>query len=142
VRHLFSPGPLGGGASAANGRGRRDAKASRLRLRAACAAVAVLLLLCLVVAACGSENGQTSPSPSSSGPVVLTVVGEDASRTFTMNQLEALPSYTGYAGIRSSTGVITPPKQYTGVKLTDLTGSWAASPRPTASRSWPGTATG
>jgi DMSO/TMAO reductase YedYZ molybdopterin-dependent catalytic subunit len=51
---------------------------------------------------------------------VLTVRGEDGSRTFTMSQLEALPSYEGYAGIKSSTGSITPPSGYEGVPLADL----------------------
>ena len=37
-----------------------------------------------------------------------------------MNQLQALPAYTGYAGIKSSTGVITLPAEYTGVRLSDL----------------------
>jgi DMSO/TMAO reductase YedYZ molybdopterin-dependent catalytic subunit len=54
------------------------------------------------------------------GPVVLTVRGDDATRTFSMAQLKALPAYEGYAGIKSSTGVITPPSKYKGVPLTDL----------------------
>ena len=37
-----------------------------------------------------------------------------------MAQLQALPAYEGYAGIKSSTGVITPPSKYKGVPLTDL----------------------
>ena len=37
-----------------------------------------------------------------------------------MGQLQALPSYEGYAGIKSSTGRITPPSRYRGVPLTDL----------------------
>lgn len=83
--------------------------------------VVVAAVAVLAVGACGGEDGQASPSPSPSGPVVLTIEGEETTRTFTMNQLQALPGYTGYAGIKSSTGVITPPAEYTGVKLTDLT---------------------
>jgi DMSO/TMAO reductase YedYZ molybdopterin-dependent catalytic subunit len=85
-------------------------------------AVALALGLAAVCAACGgaSGGGQASSSPSASGPVVLTVRGEDATRTFSLAQLKALPAYTGYAGIKSSTGVITPPSKYTGVPLTDL----------------------
>ena len=37
-----------------------------------------------------------------------------------MGQLQALPAYEGYAGIKSSTGVITPPSKYKGVPLGDL----------------------
>ena len=52
--------------------------------------------------------------------MVLTVKGEQGSRTFTMGQLQALPAYEGYAGIKSSTGTITPPSKYKGVPLADL----------------------
>ena len=37
-----------------------------------------------------------------------------------MSQLQALPAYKGYAGIKSSTGVITPPAKYKGVASGDL----------------------
>ena len=82
--------------------------------------------LVAVIAACGGSSGtrttgQASPAVSSSGPVVLTLVGEKGQKSFTLNQLEALPSYTGYAGIKSSTGVVTLPAKYTGVRLSDLT---------------------
>ena len=74
----------------------------------------------LTVACGGGSGGQASPSPVASGPVVLTVKGDEETRTFTMGQLKALPAYEGYAGIKSSTGVITPPSKYTGVPLSDL----------------------
>ena len=48
-----------------------------------------------------------------------------------MDQLQALPAYEGYAGIKSSTGVITPPSKYKGVPLTDLADLVGGSPRPT-----------
>ncbi|MCX6363009.1 MAG: molybdopterin-dependent oxidoreductase [Actinobacteria bacterium] len=86
-----------------------------------------LLAVCLVavLGACGGSSepqtpAQASPSVSPSGPVVLTVVGEKGQKQFTLNQLEALPAYTGYAGIKSSTGVITLPSEYTGVPLSAL----------------------
>lgn len=82
-----------------------------------------MLGLAAVSAACGgSGGGQTSPSAAAEGPVVLTVRGEKATRSFSMAQLKALPAYEGYAGIKSSTGVITPPSRYKGVPLTDLAG--------------------
>jgi DMSO/TMAO reductase YedYZ molybdopterin-dependent catalytic subunit len=74
-----------------------------------------------MAAACGGGHTALSPSPAASGPIILTVVGDGGSRSFTFPQLKALPAYTGYAGIKSSTGVITPPVKYTGVRLRDLT---------------------
>jgi DMSO/TMAO reductase YedYZ molybdopterin-dependent catalytic subunit len=85
-------------------------------------------VVALTAACSGSSGGQASPavqvspSVSPSGPVVLTLVGEKGQKQFTMNQLLALPAYRGYAGIKSSTGVITLPAEYAGVRLSDLTG--------------------
>ena len=77
--------------------------------------------LVALAAACGGGSGdQASPSPAASGPVVLTVRGDEGSKTFTMSQLQALPAYEGYAGIKSSTGTITPPSKYKGVPLAAL----------------------
>jgi len=88
----------------------------------ALAGVVTAVGLIALAAACGGSSGdQASPAVSPSGPVVLTLVGEDGQKQFTMNQLEAMPAYTGYAGIKSSTGVITLPAVYTGVRLADLT---------------------
>ena len=92
------------------------------------AAACVLALSLLAgLAACGGQAGSSaspaaSPSAaaSPSGPVVLTVVGEEGQEQFTMDQLEALPSYTGYAGFKSSTGVISLPVEYTGVTVVSL----------------------
>ena len=52
--------------------------------------------------------------------MVLTVVGEKGQKQFTMHELQALPAYSGYAGYKSSTGVITLPEEYTGVSLISL----------------------
>ncbi len=84
------------------------------------AGVLIAVGLVALVAACGGSGDRASPAPSASGPVILTVRGEEGSRTFTMGQLEALPSYEGYAGIKSSTGRITPPSKYEGVPLAAL----------------------
>ena len=90
------------------------------------AGVVLAVGLVTVLAACGGSSGTEAPAPASpavspSGAVVLTLVGDDGEKQFTMNQLQALPAYTGYAGIKSSTGVITLPAEYTGVRLSDLT---------------------
>lgn len=52
--------------------------------------------------------------------VVLEVAGPDGSRTFTMTQLKELPAQQGFGGIKSSTGKITLPEEFTGVKIQDL----------------------
>jgi DMSO/TMAO reductase YedYZ molybdopterin-dependent catalytic subunit len=89
----------------------------------AAAGLLVAVGLVVLAAACGGgSGGQASLSPAAAGPVVLTVKGEKGSRTFTMEQLKALPSYEGYAGIKSSTGTITPPSRFKGVPLADLAG--------------------
>jgi len=111
---------------AAGGRRRRAVPAAgrtgTLALLALAGAVMAVGLVALA-AACGggSPADQASPAVSPSGPVVLTLVGEKGQKSFALNQLEALPAYTGYAGIKSSTGVITLPAEYTGVRLSDLT---------------------
>jgi len=92
----------------------------------ALAGVVMVVGLVALLAACGGSSGsqatdQASPAVSPSGSVVLTLVGEEGEKQFTLNQLKALPAYTGYAGIKSSTGVITLPAEYTGVRLSDLT---------------------
>ncbi len=98
---------------------RRRARLLVARLLAPAGAL-VLVGLVALVAACGGSGGQASPSPVASGPVVLKVKGDLGSRSFTVGQLRALPAYEGYAGIKSSTGVITPPSKYKGVPLADL----------------------
>ena len=99
-----------------------------MRARVLTAAACLLALSLLAgLAACGGQAGSSaSPSASPSvaaspsAPVVLTVVGEEGQRQFTVDELKALPSYTGYAGFKSSTGVITLPVKYTGVTVTSL----------------------
>jgi DMSO/TMAO reductase YedYZ molybdopterin-dependent catalytic subunit len=51
---------------------------------------------------------------------VLEVVGLSETKTLTMKELMALPVTEGYAGIKSSTGKITPPIPMKGVALKDL----------------------
>jgi len=54
-------------------------------------------------------------------PVILTLQSPDGEeKTFTMEQLKALPASSGQAGMKSSTGKITVPALFTGVLLTDL----------------------
>ena len=99
---------------------RRRVRPWAARALAPAGVLAVVGLVALAAACGGGPGGQASPSASASGPVVLTVKGEQGSRAFTMSQLQALPAYEGYAGIKSSTGTITPPSKYKGVPLASL----------------------
>ncbi len=61
-----------------------------------------------------------TPSAKAADSVVLTVAGNGQTKTFTMTELQALPAYTGWSGLKNSAGTITPPAPVKGVKLTDL----------------------
>jgi len=97
-----------------------------------------LLLAALVLAACSPQAAplpeltstippsplpstptSTTASPTTS-PVVLEIVGLESTVSLTLEELKALPATEGYAGIKSSTGKITPPVLFKGVSLADL----------------------
>lgn len=55
------------------------------------------------------------------GEIVLEVAGVDGkSKSFTMDELKALPAVEGWGGIKSSTGRIFPPTMLKGVALTEV----------------------
>ncbi len=84
--------------------------------------LAVVIVL-TVLGVIGCASGQSSPGSSATsvaGPTALTVVGGERTMTYSMAQLRQLPSFTGYAGMKSSVGVITAPQEYTGVPLQSL----------------------
>ncbi len=96
---------------------------------------ALLLALALTFAACSggtqvepspvveaTEAAVIEPSPAATEPAVpiLEIVGETESKSLSMDELKALPVTEGYAGIKSSTGKITPPVMMKGVALKDL----------------------
>ena len=54
------------------------------------------------------------------GPVVLKLSGPSGSKTFTMAELKALPSTSGYGGWKNQTGAITAPVSWKGVSLNSL----------------------
>lgn len=85
-------------------------------------AIVAALAATTIVVACGDEPEQpgSSPSAQASGPVVLKVTGPEESRSLTMPELQALPAFEGYAGIKSSTGMITPPALHEGVALSEI----------------------
>ncbi len=105
--------------------------------------LAPLILLALFCAACASttptptnppptpeviqptEAPSATPSPTAtpqpvSAEIVLTISGPNGEKTFTMDDLKELPVAEGQAGIKSSTGRITIPAQFTGVELMEL----------------------
>jgi DMSO/TMAO reductase YedYZ molybdopterin-dependent catalytic subunit len=98
---------------------------------------ATLLILAFVFSACGpgtpiapaqtaapvETQAPTVPAPTEpSEPAVpvLEIFGPSQNLSLTMAELMALPATEGYAGIKSSTGKITPPLPFKGVALKDL----------------------
>lgn len=93
----------------------------------------LLLALTLVFAAC-SAVAQTEPTPvaeateavteevpaTMAASPVLEIAGPATTLSLTMEDLKSLPVSEGYAGIKSSTGKITPPVPFKGVALKDL----------------------
>jgi len=83
-------------------------------------AAAIVLVTLLAVVLAGAVMPGGTPQAAAADPVVLTVTGNGQTKTFTMAELQALPAYSGFAGIINSAGTITPPGPVKGVKLTDL----------------------
>jgi hypothetical protein len=91
----------------------------------------LLLALAIAAAACSGETPtpviivvtatpEDTPVPAEPAIPVLEIVGLSETKTLTMEELKALPVTEGYAGIKSSTGKITPPITMKGVALKDL----------------------
>ncbi len=91
----------------------------------------LLLALAFIFTACSGETptpivivvtatAQDTPIPTEAAVPVLEIVGPSGTKTLTMEELKALPVTEGYAGIKSSTGKITPPISMKGVALKDL----------------------
>lgn len=93
-----------------------------------------MLVLAFGFAACGPQapaapveevapvetQAPAEPEPTEPAIPVLEIVGSAESISLTMAELMALPATEGYAGIKSSTGKITPPITFKGVALKDL----------------------
>jgi DMSO/TMAO reductase YedYZ molybdopterin-dependent catalytic subunit len=60
------------------------------------------------------------PTATPADPILEVVSGDGTTTSFTLDDLKALPVTTGQAGIKSSTGEITLPTEFTGVALKDL----------------------
>lgn len=81
-----------------------------------------LALAALLVVACQGATPEVTEAPVATEAAlpVLEVVGPSGSRSLTLAELQALPTVEGWAGIKSSTGTITPPAQFRGVALQEL----------------------
>lgn len=62
----------------------------------------------------------TAPTAAPAAATVLEVAGATVTKTLTLADIQALPSVEGWAGIKSSTGKITPPSQFKAVSLESL----------------------
>ncbi len=91
----------------------------------------LLLALAFLFAACSgatptplviviTATPEDTPVPTEATVPVLEIAGSSVIKTLTLEELKALPVTEGYAGIKSSTGKITPPVQMKGVALKDL----------------------
>jgi hypothetical protein len=82
-----------------------------------------LISMALIIASC-SAKPTVAPEPTQTLTVepapVLEITGKNGSINLTFDELKALPVTEGYAGIKSSTGKITPPTLFKGVSLKDL----------------------
>jgi DMSO/TMAO reductase YedYZ molybdopterin-dependent catalytic subunit len=92
---------------------------------------ALLLALVLLIAACTgatptpvvivvTATAEDTPVPTENVAPVLEITGPSETKSLTMDELKSLPVTEGYAGIKSSTGKITPPTPCKGVALKDL----------------------
>jgi DMSO/TMAO reductase YedYZ molybdopterin-dependent catalytic subunit len=87
--------------------------------------IVFLIILMGLMSSCQAapvEVAQTEsvPAESEAASVVLEIVGPTSTKTFTMEELQQLTSMTSFAGMKSSTGAITPPNEFTGVPILDL----------------------
>jgi hypothetical protein len=75
-----------------------------------------------ILTACQAAPTEVTPTetPAPAEPVLEIITGDGTNKSFSMDDLKALPATTGQAGIKSSTGEITLPTQFTGVALKDL----------------------
>ena len=105
----------------------------KLYLRVILSGVLLLSLAFVFVACSGGSQTETPPPVEATEPVVentavpteptapvLEIVSPASNISLTMEELKALPVTEGYAGIKSSTGKITPPIPMKGVALKDL----------------------
>lgn len=83
-----------------------------------------ILMAVAMLTACTAPTAAptTAPTiaPAASTEPVLTITGVSQTKNLTLDDLKKLPAVEGQAGIKSSTGKITPPTLFKGVLLTEL----------------------
>ena len=90
--------------------------------------VLFLIAAAALLTACQPSQPGTPTAANTAAPslqpavsaVALTITGPQGSKSLTLDDIKKMPAVAGQAGIKSSTGKITPPTLYKGVLLTDL----------------------
>ena len=67
-----------------------------------------------------ATTGTTTTTATSAAPTTLTVKNGNAVQIYTLTQLEALDSVSGYEATRNGSGTVSQPNSFTGVRLTTL----------------------
>lgn len=88
-------------------------------------AMVSLLILAMLLVSCTQAPAASTQAPAVDEPAapvetVLTVTGPTGEMSYTLADIKALQSVSGQAGLKSSTGKIFPPAEFTGVLITDL----------------------
>lgn len=81
--------------------------------------VYIFILAAMLLTACQPKAAPTQALPVGE-PITLELIGATGTKTLTLDELKQMPAAEGQAGIKSSTGKITPPTVFKGVLLTDL----------------------
>ena len=89
--------------------------------------LSVLMVAAMLLASCGTTTTTpttttttTTTSTVAAGPTVLTVSKGNQVKTYSLADLQALPSVSGNGGSKGKGGTITGPYTYQGVALMDL----------------------
>ncbi len=78
------------------------------------------LLLGIVLAGCQAAPQVIVVTATPAPAAGLQIVGATVTKTLSFEEIKALPAVEGWAGIKSSTGKITPPTHFKGVAVQDL----------------------
>jgi DMSO/TMAO reductase YedYZ molybdopterin-dependent catalytic subunit len=90
------------------------------RQRIIVAAAAVVLAALVAVVGGGALAPGGTAAANAADPTVLTLAGNDQTKTLTLAEVKALPVFSGFSGMKNSAGTITKATPVKGVRLTDL----------------------
>lgn len=82
--------------------------------------LAVLVAVLAVAAVAAAAAFSPATVARASGETVLTIEGNGQSKSFSMDQIKAMPVYEGYFGFVNSAGTVYPPEPVKGVRFSDL----------------------